>query len=75
MGTMADGVTRRAALRSIGSELAQEAADPFALDGWPFVLGQTGLRYRLAYTGQGTLLDPQLPRSVILLADNGVVAS
>src|SRR5579884_122635 len=54
-------------------ELTQVAATPFTLAGRLWRLGHPGLTARLSATGQGTLLDPALPRATIVSAGNVVV--
>lgn len=43
-------------------------AQPFSLGGDPLILGGLGAGQALTYTGQGTLLDPAVPKSFILAA-------
>jgi hypothetical protein len=54
-----------------GSE--QRTASTFTLGGKQYRFGRKGLDLRVFATGQGTLLDPVAPRSVILLAGSAAV--
>jgi hypothetical protein len=48
--------------------LAYATVEPFRLAGGAVRLGEVGLIQAIGYTGQGTLLDPDLPRSTIVMA-------
>ena len=48
--------------------LAYATVEPFSLGGREVRLGEVGLVQAIGYTGQGALLDPDLPRSTIVLA-------
>jgi len=60
-------------LETLMGSLRQTAAHRFAFKGASHVLGQVGLRQRVTATGDGTLLEPTEPKSVLLLAGNIVV--
>jgi hypothetical protein len=49
-------------------ELVLEAVTPFGLDGEEYAFGAEGLTLAVALTGQGTLHDPDEPRSTIVMA-------
>ena len=51
-----------------GGELAFATVEPFTLGERELRLGEVGLVRGLSFTGQGTLLDPDLPRSTIVIA-------
>jgi hypothetical protein len=48
--------------------LVYAKVEPFRVDGREVRLGEVGLVQAIGYTGQGVLLDPDLPRSQIVLA-------
>jgi hypothetical protein len=49
-------------------EFAYTAADPFTIGGREVRLGEVGLVQEAAVTGQGTLLEPDLPRARLVVA-------
>jgi hypothetical protein len=52
-------------------DLTLEVTSPFDLDGESYVLGEPGVRYRLSFSGQGTLRDPETLESTVLIAGYG----
>jgi hypothetical protein len=52
--------------------LAQTRAGQFRLDGRRLQFGRKDQRERVSATGQGTLLDPAIPLSVIFITGNMV---
>jgi hypothetical protein len=60
-------------IESLTGSLRQTAAHRFSLGGKSHVLGAVGLRGRVTATGDGTLLEPTLPKAVLLLAGSIVV--
>jgi hypothetical protein len=56
-------------------DISLDTTDPFEIDGQSHVIARTGARFRLSFTGQGALLDPETLEAVILIAGNGVLIS
>jgi hypothetical protein len=60
---------------SIGSGGAeQRSAKLFSLGGKQYRFGRVGLEERIFATGEGTLLEPTLPRSVVFLAGSASIS-
>jgi hypothetical protein len=57
------------------ADVVLESSDPFSLDGIEYRFGDTGLASRISLVGQGTLLDPELPESVIRFVGDAVTVA
>lgn len=52
-------------------DLTLEVTNPFEHDGESYALGEPGVRYRLSFTGQGLLRDPETLEATVLIAGYG----